>query len=152
MPKLDLAAIPVLARTGYPAVFAAALAGRSFLRLGDAGGLTQFGVNLVTLQPGAWASQRHWHEQEDEFVMVLSGELVMIDDQGEHEMRAGDCATHKAGDGNGHHLVNRSGAVATFLVVGTRSTIDHAHYPDVDMQAIKDESGSRFVHRDGTPY
>jgi len=152
MPKLDLATIPVLARTGYPPEFAGKLAGRSFQRLGDAGGITQFGVNLVTLAPGAWASQRHWHENEDEFVMVLSGELMMIEDEGEIPLRVGDCATHKAGVANGHHLVNRSSADASFLVVGTRAATERAHYPDVDMQALKDESGSRFVHRDGSPY
>jgi uncharacterized cupin superfamily protein len=91
-------------------------------------------------------------ENEDEFVMVLSGELVMIENEGEIVLLAGDCATHKAGVANGHHLVNRSGAAAQFLVVGTRAVTERAHYPDVDMQAIKDEDGSRFVHRDGSPY
>ncbi len=152
MPKLDLSAIPLRTGTGYPPEFAGPLAGRAFQRLGDAGGLTQFGVNLCTLAPGAWASQRHWHEQEDEFIMVLSGELVMIEEDGEHVLRAGDCATHKAGVANGHHLVNRSGGEASFLVVGTRAATERAHYPDIDMEAHKDESGFRFMHRDGTPY
>jgi uncharacterized cupin superfamily protein len=152
MPKLDLAAIPFRTGTGYPPEFAAPLTGRSFQRLGDAGGLTQFGVNLCTLAPGAWASQRHWHENEDEFVIVLSGELVMVENDGEHILRAGDCTTHKAGIANGHHLINRSGADATFLVVGTRAASERAYYPDIDMEARKDESGFRFVRRDGTPY
>lgn len=152
MPKLELSSIPAISRVTYPPEFAGKLAGRSFRRLGDAGGLTQFGVNLVTLAPGAWASQRHWHEREDEFVMVLSGELVMIEDGGETVMQAGDCATHEAGVPDGHHLVNRSAADATFLVVGTRMMRDRAHYPDIDMLAVKDESGFRFTHRDGAPY
>ena len=152
MPKLDLSAIPVARGTGYPPEFAGKLAGRSFQRLGEAGGLTQFGVSLVTLAPGAWASQRHWHEVEDEFVMVLSGELVLIENEGETVLRAGDFATHKAGVANGHHLVNRSGAEATFLVVGTRAATERAHYPDIDMAAFKDESGFRFTRRDGTAF
>ena len=107
---------------------------------------------LDSLEPGALSSLRHWHLNEDEFVMVLSGELVMIEDEGETLLRPGDCATHKAGVANGHHLVNRASANASFLVVGTRAATDRAHYPDVDMLALKDEGGSRFVHRDGSPY
>lgn len=152
MPKLDLAAVPALARTGYPAEFAGKLAGRAVKRLGDAGGLTQFGVNLVRLQPGAWASQRHWHEKEDEFVIIVSGELIMVEEDGETVMRAGDCATHKAGVANGHHLVNRSEADASFLVVGTRSGAERAHYPDIDLAFSQDENGSAFTRKDGTPY
>ena len=152
MPKLDLQAIEHRRTTGYPGEFATPLAGRSYQRLGDAGGLTQFGVNLTTLAPGAWASQRHWHEQEDEFVMVLTGELVMIENEGETELRAGDCATHKAGVANGHHLVNRSMSDASFLVVGTRAAMERAHYPDVDLGFVKDADGPRFTHKNGSPY
>lgn len=152
MPKLDLSAIPVRTGTGYPAEYAQPIAGRSAKRLGDAGGLTQFGVNLIILAPGAWASQRHWHEKEDEFVMVLSGELTMIENEGEILMRPGDCATHKAGVANGHHLVNRSTADASFLVVGTRSETERAHYPDIDMLFTADADGRRFTRKDGSPF
>lgn len=151
MPKLDLASIPEASGTGYPPEYAKAVAGRSFQRLGDAGGLTQFGVNVITLQPGAWSSQRHWHEQEDEFVMMLAGELVMIENEGETVMRPGDCAAYQAGVANGHHLVNRSTAPARFLVVGTKSDIDRAHYPDIDM-LFTAAAGDRFTRKDGTPF
>ncbi len=152
MPKLDLSAIPQRGGTSYPAPFAAAMQGRTYQRLGDAGVLTQFGVNICRLAPGAWSSQRHWHENEDEFVMMLSGELVLVEDDGEHPMCPGDCATFKAGVSNGHHLVNRSGAEAAFLVVGTRAGTEHAHYPDIDLAYAMDAAGRRFTRKDGRPY
>ncbi|HMO71872.1 MAG TPA: cupin domain-containing protein, partial [Paracoccaceae bacterium] len=112
MPVIDPAKVPVRTGSIYPAPYAAMMAGRSSLRLGDAAGLTQFGVNLVTLEPGALSSLRHWHLHEDEFVMVTDGECTLIDDDGEHVMRPGDCAAFPAGDANGHHFVNRTGAPA----------------------------------------
>lgn len=115
-------------------------------------GLTQFGVRICYLDPGAWSSQRHWHEQEDEFVMALTGDLVLIDNAGEQPLRPGECAAFKAGDGNGHKIVNRSSAPGSFLVVGTRSPVDKAHYPDIDLVMNKDADGVRYTHRDGTPY
>ncbi|MFL5033683.1 MAG: cupin domain-containing protein, partial [Microvirga sp.] len=108
MPKIDIAAIPVRERTGYPPPYAEAVKGRLFQALGDAAGLTQFGVNLVRLKPGAASSQRHWHENEDEFLIVLEGELVLVEDEGETILRAGDTAGFKAGVPNGHHLLNRT--------------------------------------------
>jgi len=150
MSKLDLNSIPVLSGTGYPEPFAGAVAGRSRQALGDAGGLTQFGVNLVELQPGAWSSQRHWHSHEDEFVSMVSGELVLVTYVGETVMRAGDCAAFPAGRPNGHHLVNRSGAPARFLAVGSRFAADRAVYPDIDM--LYDGASDTFTHKDGTPY
>jgi uncharacterized cupin superfamily protein len=152
VPKLDFSAIPLRTGSGYPAPLNEEVKGRSSLRLGDAGGLTQFGANLIILEPGAWSSHRHWHEQEDEFVMMLEGELVMIEDEGETIMRAGDCATYKAGVANGHHFINRSGRQARFLVIGTRAEHEVAHYSEVDMRAEKTPSGYVFTHKDGRPY
>jgi uncharacterized cupin superfamily protein len=152
MPKLDIESILIHGGTFYPAQFAEQVKGRSSRSLGDAAGLTQYGVRICYLEPGAWSSQRHWHEQEDEFVMALTGELVLIDDAGEQPIRPGDCAAFKANDGNGHHLVNRSPEPASFLVVGTRAPVETAHYPDIDLVMSKDESGFRYTRRDGTPY
>ena len=109
------------------------MAGRSSLRLGEAAGLTQFGVNLVTLEPGARSSLRHWHMAEDEFVLVTEGELVLLQDEGEYPMRPGDCAAWKAGDTNGHCFVNRTDRPARFLVVGSKAPREVATYSDVDM-------------------
>ena len=150
MPKIDLENVPELKGTSYPAPFDEPCKLRVRKRLGDPGGLTQFGVNLLTLQPGVWSSQRHWHSEEDEFVYVLSGEVVLIDDGGETTLRAGDCAAFPKGDGNGHHLVNRSNAVATCLEIGTRSHDDVCLYPDKDLRIAEREGV--FTHRDGTPY
>ncbi|CAN1502739.1 COG3837 Uncharacterized conserved protein, contains double-stranded beta-helix domain [Rhabdaerophilaceae bacterium] len=152
MPKLDLASIPEDTRTGYPPEFAKAIAGRSYRRLTGASGLTQFGVNIVTLQPGAASSQRHWHEKEDEFAYMLTGELILIEDDGETIVRPGDCIAWPAGVENGHHLVNRSAMPASFLVVGTRSDTDRAHYPDIDMLFDAAAQGDRFTRKDGTPF
>ena len=150
MARLDLSSIPVNSGTGYPDPFAEAVNGRSKQALGDAGGLTQFGVNLVELQPGAASSQRHWHTHEDEFVMVVSGELTLITDEGETLMRAGDCAAFPAGRPNGHQLVNRGWGIALVLAVGSRIAQDSAEYPDIDLKY--DGATDSYSHRDGTPY
>jgi uncharacterized cupin superfamily protein len=150
MSRLDLSIIPVLTGTGYPEAFAEAVNGRSRQALGDAGGLTQFGVNLVELQPGAASSQRHWHTHEDEFVMVVSGELTLVTDEGETLMRAGDCAAFPAGRPNGHQLINRGWGNALFLCVGSRVPEDSAEYPDIDLKY--DGKTDSYTHRDGTPY
>lgn len=121
MPRIDLSAVPERRGSGYPRPFDAPCAQRIRQRLGDAGGLRDFGVNLMRVPPGGWSSQRHWHSDEDEFVYVLEGELVMIEDGGETVLRAGDCAAFPKNSGNGHHLVNRSDAVAVYLEVGSRS-------------------------------
>jgi uncharacterized cupin superfamily protein len=148
--KLDLAAIPSRIGTGYPAPFDAPCQRRERKRLGDAAGLTQFGVNLLKLPPGEWSSQRHWHTAEDEFVYVVAGELVLVTDAGEQTLRAGDCAGFKAGDPIGHHLQNRSNADAIVLEVGSRNAADGTFYSDIDM-LIRPHT-DEFVHRDGTPY
>jgi uncharacterized cupin superfamily protein len=149
MPKIDLSKAPVHTGTGYPAPYDVPCRMRHRLQLGDAGGLSQFGVNLLTLKPGVWSSQRHWHRQEDEFVYVLSGEVVLITDAGEEVLKPGDCAAFPANDGNGHHVVNRSGADATLLEIGTRSGGDSGVYSDIDM--LFDAVGA-YTHKDGVPY
>jgi uncharacterized cupin superfamily protein len=119
------------------------------LRLGDAGGLTDFGVNLLTLKPGVWSSQRHWHRKEDEFVYVVSGEVALITDAGEELLRPGDCAGFPKNDGNGHHLINRSSKDALVLEIGTRSGGDFAFYPDIDLLL---DPAKGYTREDGTPY
>ncbi len=151
MPKIDLDALPEQTGTGYPRRLAAAVAGRSRKALGDAAGLTQFGVNLVTLAPGAASSLRHWHENEDEFLWVLEGEAVLVENAGETVLRAGDAAGWKAGVADGHHLVNRSAAPVRFLVVGTRAEREVAHYSDVDLLYRCADDFDGFTRRDGSP-
>jgi uncharacterized cupin superfamily protein len=152
MPKLDLTNVPVKTGSIYPSPYAEMVAGRSSLRLGDAGGLTQFGVNLVTLEPGAMSSLRHWHLHEDEFVMVTEGECVMVQDEGETVMRPGDCAAFPAGSTNGHHFVNRSDIVAKFLVIGTKAPREVATYSDVDLMVEMQGGKARFTYKDGTDW
>jgi uncharacterized cupin superfamily protein len=153
-PPAALRAAELPARTGtiYPPPYAAALAGRAKRALGDAFGLSQFGVNLTVLAPGAASSERHWHETEDEFLYVLEGQVILIDDTGEHLLTAGMCAGFKAGVPNGHKLVNRSALPVTLLEVGTRSEGDRVHYPEADMLAVKENGRFRITRKDGTPY
>ena len=150
MPKVDIATVPVRIGTGYPAPFNDACAGRTRQRLGDAGGLQAFGVNLMTLPPGKWSSQRHWHSHEDEFVYVLSGELTLVEDNAETVLRSGDCAAFPKGSGNGHHLQNRSSAIAVYLEVGSRHPDDLTTCSDVDLMSFNRDGA--FVHKDGSPY
>jgi uncharacterized cupin superfamily protein len=150
MPKLQLDTIAAQSGSSYPSPFDQPVAGRVWQRLGDAGGLTQFGVNLVHMQPGQWSSQRHWHSHEDEFVYVVAGELILVTDAGEQAMGPGDCAAFPAGVANGHHLLNRSGTVATFLAVGSRFAQDRCVYPDIDL--LLEPDADTYVHRDGSAY
>lgn len=150
MPKIEVAAVPESKGVGYPPPFAAASADRVRQRLGDAGGLTDFGVNLMRLPPGNWSSQRHWHSLEDELVYVLEGELTLIEDEGEAVLRAGDCAAFPKGTGNGHHMINRSGAMAVYLEVGSRVPADVTTCSDIDMMSA--DADGRFVHKDGRPW
>lgn len=150
MPKIHLDAAPAVMGTRYPAPFDLECAQRIKQRLGDAVGLTQFGVNLVRLPPGQWTAQRHWHTHEDEFVYVLSGEAVLVENGGETALRPGDCAGFKAGHGDGHHIQNRSGADVLLLEVGARRTGDDiVEYPDVDLHLNVER---RFCRKNGTPY
>ena len=152
MSKIDMDKVPVKTGSIYPAPYAAEMAGRSSLRLGDAGGLTQFGANLVILEPGAKSSLRHWHHHEDEFVMVTEGVCTLIDDDGAHDMHPGDCAAFPAGRANGHHFVNNTNAQARFLVVGSRKNPERATYSDVDLAVELKDGRATFTHRDGRPY
>jgi uncharacterized cupin superfamily protein len=149
MPKLDLSAIATHQGSSYPAPFVREVAQRTRQRLGDAGGLTQFGVNRLQLPPGAWSSQRHWHALQDEFVFVVSGEVVLITDQGEETLRAGDCVAFPKNTPDGHHLVNRSDATAVCLEVGTREEGERVVYSDIDLLV---EPNRGYTHKDGTPY
>ena len=148
MKKLDLAKVTTRRGTTYPAPFDEKCRNRLRHTLGAAAGLTHFGVNQLTLPPGQWSSQRHWHHSNDELVMVLEGEVVLVTDAGEEVLRAGDSAGFKAGDPDGHHLQNRSAANAVVLEIGSNFADDIAEYPDIDLRALPDGD----VHRDGTPY
>ena len=150
MPKIDIVRVPERKGTGYPPRFNAPCAERIRQRLGDAGGLKDFGVNLMRLPPGNWSSQRHWHSHEDEFVYVLEGELTLIEDGGETTLRAGDCAAFPKGTGNGHHMMNRSSKMAVYLEMGSRQPDDVTTCSDIDMMSPNRDG--RFLHKDGRPY
>ena len=150
MPKIDLAAAPERRGSGYPPPFDAPCADRTRRRLGNAGGLSDFGVNLMRLPPGGWSSQRHWHSHEDEFVYVLEGELVLVEDAGETLLRAGDCVAFPKNSGDGHHLINRGAATAIYLEIGSRHPDDLTTCSDVDMMSAN--ADGRFTRKDGTPY
>jgi uncharacterized cupin superfamily protein len=150
--RIDAATLTTVVGTLYPPPFDAPCRARERVKLGDAAGLTQFGVNLLRLPPGAWSSQRHWHTSGDEFVYVLSGEVVLVTDGGEEVLRAGDAAGFTAQDPNGHCLQNRSDREALVLEIGTRVPDDTAYYSDIDMVAPADGKPAVYIHRDGTPY
>lgn len=151
MKKIDVEQAPTRFGTGYPPPFDQPCRERRRWKLGDAAGLTQFGVNLLRLPPDQWSSQRHWHTAEDEFVYVLEGEVVLITDEGEEVLRAGDCAGFPAGAPDGHHLVNRSAAEALLLEIGSRRFgEDGADYPDIDLTLRPGETAYR--HKDGALY
>ena len=151
--------VSVTPRVGsiYPAPFGAPLAGREKRALGDALKLTQFGVNLVTLAPGSWSSQRHWHAKEDEFIYVLQGEVTLVTNAGQKTLTAGMAAGFPAGKADGHHLINQSDKPALYLEVGTRAVSEEAHYEeaqysDIDMIARKEGGRFVFTHKNGDPY
>jgi uncharacterized cupin superfamily protein len=151
-PAIDALTIEEVSRTGYPEPYRATVAGRSWRRLGDAFGLTHFGVNLVRLTPGAASSQRHWHSKEDELVYVLAGTPTLITDAGEQALKPGMVVGFKAGATDGHHLVNRTAEDILFLCVGDRVEDDACDYPDIDMRTAVIDGEHCYVHRDGTPY
>lgn len=149
--KIDIASAPTVTGTLYPPPFDEPCRNRHRTKLGDAAGLTQFGVNLCRLAPGVWSSQRHWHTDEDEFIYVLEGEVVLVTDTGEEVLHAGDCAGFKAGDSDGHQFQNRSDRDVVILEVGTREpNKGKAYYSDIDLVATVGTPG--YQHADGTPY
>ena len=150
MPRIDITTVPARQGSGYPKPFDAPCSARTRRRLGEAGGLRDFGVNLMTLPPGGWSSQRHWHSDEDEFVYLLEGEVTLVEDAGETLLRAGECAAFPKGSGNGHHLINRSSAIAVYLEVGSRNSNDLTTCSDIDM--MSSNADGRFVHKDGSPF
>jgi uncharacterized cupin superfamily protein len=151
LPAIDPATVAERRGSGYPEPYRSRMGDRVKRRLGDACGLTRFGVNLVTLPPGGQSALRHWHTLEDEFVYMLDGELVLVTNGGEQVLRAGDCAGYPAGMADGHHLINRSDAPARYLEVGNREPADKAHYPDDDLMYADDEDGA-YAHKDGRRY
>ncbi|MFL6862298.1 MAG: cupin domain-containing protein [Allosphingosinicella sp.] len=148
MPKLDLDSIEATNRTGYPAPHDSEVAGRWYRRLAPAAGLTAFTVSHVVLKPGAWSSQRHWHAGEDEFLVIVAGEGILVDDGGEQVLRPGDCAAFPMNDGNGHHVRNRGEEDCVFVVVGGGRSEGGA-YSDIDMRFTPEGA---YVHKDGRPY
>ncbi len=150
--RIDASEISPVVGTLYPTPFDRPCRKRERSKLGDAAGLTQFGVNLLRLPPGAWSSQRHWHSHADEFVYVLSGEVVLVTDDGEEVLGAGDAAGFKAGEANGHCLQNRSDNVVLVLEIGSRVAEDSGHYSDIDMMAPAGGMPAIYTRRDGTPY
>ena len=153
MPKIDTSQLETrIGSPNYPDAFKPACAGRHKTALGNAAGLTQYGVNLTRLKPGAASSMRHWHENEDEFVYILEGECTLIEDGGETILKAGDCAGFKAGVANGHHLVNKTNCDVLYLEIGTRAPTERAHYPDVDLAFERDGKNVKVLHKDRTPY
>lgn len=151
--RIDPKTLPVSSGTTYPAPYDEPCRARHRIRLGDAAGLTQYGVNLLRLEPGAWSSQRHWHTGGDEFIYVLSGEVVLVTDAGEEVLRPGDGAGFKAADPDGHHLQNRSGADATILEIGSRIPGEAAYYPEADLVAhVAGAKPGGYTRRDGTRY
>ncbi len=150
--RIDPKLLPSVVGTQYPSPFDQPCRARERRKLGDAAGLTQFGVNLLRLPPGAWSSQRHWHTAGDEFVYVLSGEVTLVTDAGEELLAGGDAAGFKAGDRNAPCLQNRSGADALVLEIGTRDASDAGDYPGIDLLAPAGGKPAMYTHRDGTPY
>ena len=152
MPKIDIASLPLDARMTYPDPFGVPITGREKKRLGNAVGIDQFGVNLMTLKPGSWSSQRHWQHTEDELVFVVSGEVVLCENDGETVLKAGEAAGWKSGVPNGHCLINRTDKDAVVLEIGTRHVKEQVTYSDIDMMMTRDENGPRYTKKSGEPY
>jgi uncharacterized cupin superfamily protein len=153
LPALDPATVEARKGSSYPEPWKTSCGEREKLALGDVLGLNDFGVNLVRLPPGALSSQRHWHSHEDEFVYVLEGELTLITDAGSQVLKPGMAAGFPAGEGDAHHLANKSKGWAVYLEVGSRSLEDEVTYPDIDLFLTSGRHGkSKFTKKDGTPY
>jgi uncharacterized cupin superfamily protein len=151
MPRIDIGRVPAQQIASYPKEFAQVISGREKQRIGDAVGLTQFGVNITRIRAGSASALRHWHEQEDEFIYMLEGELVLCENDGETVLKAGDAAGFKAGSRVAHCLVNRTERDAIYLEVGTRADGERVHYPDVDFMMERDETGRRYFRKSGEP-
>src|SRR5262249_55738463 len=151
MPRIDIGKIPAQQIASYPKEFAPVISGREKQRIGDAAGLTQFGVNITRIKAGSASAFRHWHEQEDEFIYMLEGELILQENDGETVLTPGDAAGFKAGSGIAHCLVNRTQHDAVYLEVGTRANSERVHYPDVDFMMERDTSGRRYFRKSGAP-
>ena len=152
MPKIDIDKVANDTSTGYPAPFKKAVEGRSRKRLARHAGLTQFGVNICTLKPGAASSLRHWQHHEDELVYMLEGEAVLVEDGGETILKPGDAAAWKAGVANGHTLVNRTQRDIKFIEIGSRKAVEEVSYPDVDLHMKRDDKSALYLHKNGEPY
>jgi len=155
MPVIKINELPLVKgaeSVGYPAPHDKGCDLYEAASLGEAAGLTQFGVNIEKLLPGGMSSQRHWHENEDEFLYMLTGEVVLVEDDGEHVITEGMAVGWKAGDSNAHHLINRSTEPAFYLIIGTRADSDTCHYPDIDLHYSRQNGERQFTHKDGTPY
>jgi uncharacterized cupin superfamily protein len=151
MPKIDIARIPAQQIASYPKEFASVISGREKQKIGDALGLTQFGVNITRIKAGSASALRHWHEEEDEFIYMLEGELVLQENDGETVLKPGDAAGFKANSGVGHCLINRTGRDAVYLEIGTRAASERVHYPDVDFMMERDGTGRRYFRKSGEP-
>jgi uncharacterized cupin superfamily protein len=151
MPKIDTAKIPTQQIASYPKEFASVIAGREKQKIGDAAGLTQFGVNITRIKAGSASALRHWHEEEDEFIYVLEGELILQENDGETVLKPGDAAGFKASSGVAHCLINRTSRDAVYLEVGTRAASERVHYPDVDFMMERDATGRRYFRKSGEP-
>ena len=152
IPALDPASVEAIPSAAAPEPFRSLIGGRVKRRLGDALGLTQFGVNLVTIGPGGKSALRHWHTHEEEFVYMIAGEVVLVTNGGEQTLTAGMCAGYPANTGDGHQLINRSDKPVTYLEVGTRIAADNAFYPDDDLMWLEKDGDFVPAHKDGTPY
>ncbi len=152
MPKIDVARVPGVTGSGYPAPFKNVAGSRVRKSLGDAAGLTQFGVRLTRLPKGAGTSQRHWHLSEDEFIYVLEGQVTLITDAGEEILGPGEAAGFPAGVANGHCLVNKNDADAVFLEIGTRAPFDVGEYPDIDLRFMRMGKTEIYTNKAGVPY
>ena len=148
MPKLDLDAIPQSNVTGYPPPFDAAVSGRWWRRIAPAGGLTEFGASHVVLKPGAWSSQRHWHDEEDEMLVMLTGTAVLVENGGRTHLRPGDVCAWPKGVEDGHHLINESDSDCSFIAISAGNVNGTGAYSDIDMQFDSDG----YYRKDGTPY
>lgn len=151
MPKIDMSKIPMQLIASYPKEFAVVISGREKQKLGDAVGVTQFGVNISKIKAGSASSLRHWHESEDEFIYMLEGELVLKENDGETVLKPGDAAGWRANGGIGHCLINRGTRDALYLEVGTRSKDERVHYPDVDFYMTRDDRGRKWFRKNGDP-